>query len=76
MHPLSWLLFIIISAFTSIHIHAHPASQHLNEAEDDDSPLQYRIADLDPRLNISKQKMIDNERFIKAVIPTVGFMIY
>jgi hypothetical protein len=34
-------------------------SQHLNEAEDDDSPLHYRIADLDPRLNISKQKMIE-----------------
>ena len=58
MHPLSWLLFIIISAFTSIHTHAHPVSQHLDEAEDDDSPLLYRIADLDPRLSISKQKMI------------------
>lgn len=67
MHPLSWLLFIIISAFTSIHIHAHPASQHLNEAEDDDSPLHYRIADLDPRLNISKQKMIEISQEAAAI---------
>lgn len=67
MHPLSWLLFIIISAFTSIHIHAHPVSQHLDEAEDDDSPLQYRIADLDPRLNISKQKMIEISQEAAAI---------
>lgn len=67
MHPLSWLLFIIISAFTSIHTHAHPVSQHLDEAEDDDSPLQYRIADLDPRLNISKQKMIEISQEAAAI---------
>lgn len=67
MHPLSWLLFIIISAFTSIHTHAHPASQHLNEAEDDDSPLHYRIAYLDPRLNISKQKMIEISQEAAAI---------
>lgn len=67
MHPLSWLLFIIISAFTSIHIHAHPVSQHLNEAEDGDSPLHYRIADLDPRLNISKQKMIEISQEAAAI---------
>lgn len=67
MHPLSWLLFIIISAFTSIHTHAHPVSQHLNEAEDDDSPLLYRIADLDPRLNISKQKMIEISQEAAAI---------
>ena len=67
MHPLSWLLFIIISAFTSIHTHAHPVSQHLDEVEDDDSPLQYRIADLDPRLNISKQKMIEISQEAAAI---------
>ncbi|WP_234856662.1 matrixin family metalloprotease [Acinetobacter junii] len=67
MHPLSWLLFIIISVFTSIHTHAHPVSQHLNEAEDDDSPLLYRIADLDPRLNISKQKMIEISQEAAAI---------
>lgn len=67
MHPLSWLLFIIISAFTSIHTHAHPVSQHLDEAEDDDSPLQYRIADLDARLNISKQKMIEISQEAAAI---------
>jgi hypothetical protein len=67
MHPLSWLLFIIISAFTSIHTHAHPVSQHLDEAEDDDSPLHYRIADLDPRLNISKQKMIEISQEAAAI---------
>ena len=67
MHPLSWLLFIIISAFTSIHTHAHPVSQHLDEAEDDDSPLLYRIADLDPRLNISKQKMIEISQEAAAI---------
>ena len=67
MHPLSWLLFIIISAFTSIHTHAHPVSQHLDEAEDYDSPLHYRIADLDPRLNISKQKMIEISQEAAAI---------
>ena len=67
MHPLSWLLFIIISAFTSIHTHAHPVSQHLDEAEDDDSPLLYRIADLDPRLSISKQKMIEISQEAAAI---------
>ncbi|MEN8322166.1 matrixin family metalloprotease [Acinetobacter junii] len=67
MHPLSWLLFIIISAFTSIHTHAHPVSQHLDEAEDDDSSLHYRIADLDPRLNISKQKMIEISQEAAAI---------
>lgn len=67
MHPLSWLLFIIISAFTSIHTHAHPVSQHLDEAEDDDSSLHYRIADLDPRLNISKQKIIEISQEAAAI---------
>jgi len=67
MHPLSWLLFIIISAFTSIHTHAHPVSQHLDEAEDYDSPLHYSIADLDPRLNISKQKMIEISQEAAAI---------
>nr|WP_274378783.1 matrixin family metalloprotease [Acinetobacter junii] len=42
-------------------------SQHLDEAEDDDSSLHYRIADLDPRLNISKQKMIEISQEAAAI---------